>query len=186
MALKVGKVLPTIEDVDPFDKSAVSLSPGDRAASVAVKELVEVPVRRPSQEAFFRVHADDNYTTDIAILENHLRPLLRKEIKPFQLYTCITRTGGVFLWPVRLPGEDGKDNKWWSSAHSIARDARTEWVRCTSSKDMGFYEKTKTLVALPDPEWPNYSFRDLMELAFGNQRIADMDHTVVKQRQGRI
>ena len=69
MALKVGKVLPTIEDVDPFDKSAVSLSPGDRAASVAVKELVEVPVRRPSQEAFFRVHADDNYTTDIAILE---------------------------------------------------------------------------------------------------------------------
>ena len=50
----------------------------------------------------------------------------------------------------------------------------------------GLLRETKTLVALPDPEWPNYSFRDLMELAFGNQRIADMDHTVVKQRQGRI
>ena len=198
MPEKIRPDLRTVEEeFDPFSPEAVGLSAEDKAVTTVVKELVEVPVRKPSDETFFRVHPSEAFMSDIALLadkeggefflvDRHLRSALRKEIKPFLLYTVQIRTGGILLWPVRLPGEDGKDNRWWSSAHSIARDARHEWVRCVSNKPLGFYEKVRPQAALPDPEWPDVQFRDLIELAFGNQRISSMDHIMVKQRLGRI
>ena len=63
-----------------------------------------------------------------------MRAALKDEIKPAQIYTCMTRAKVVFLWPVRLPGENGKNNQWWQSAHEIAQEAQRQWVRCIANQ----------------------------------------------------
>ena len=51
------KIIPTIEDVDPFDPDAFSLSQADMAPSEAAKRVLKtVPVRKPKKEEFFRIH----------------------------------------------------------------------------------------------------------------------------------
>ena len=68
---------------------------------------------------FFRVNAIPAYTCDTAVIEvegewflvaPQLRGALQADIKNVQIYTCMTRAGALFLWPVRLPGADGRDN----------------------------------------------------------------------------
>ena len=65
------KIIPTIEDVDPFDPDAFSLSQADMAPSDAAKRVLKtVPVRKPKKEEFFRVHPDPEFTSSIALLEH--------------------------------------------------------------------------------------------------------------------
>ena len=115
-----------------------------------------------------------------------MRAALKDEIKPAQIYTCMTRAKVVFLWPVRLPGENGKNNQWWQSAHEIAQEAQRQWVRCIANQKSGGYEQIESLISIAEPEWPDKSLRDLCAMAFGNQRISDLDHLVVKRLQGRM
>ena len=39
-------------------------------------------------------------------------PDLHNECYAANLFTAITRTGVVFLWPVRVPAADGRVNEW--------------------------------------------------------------------------
>ena len=187
------KLLPTME-VDPFDPEAIRLSTGDQQAA-GEKLLVNIPVRKPNPAEFFRVNADPAYTCDTALLEvdsewflvlPRLRGVLLADIKNVQIYTCMARIGALFLWPVRLPGGDGRDNRWWQAAHQIARTAQTEWVRSVADMSAGSYDVTRALVEIPDPVWPNKTLRDLLELAFRKNLIDSPDHLVVRRLQGRV
>src|SRR5512135_2750887 len=60
---------PTIADDDLFNPERVRVS-GDTLAGVSVeKQLTTVPVRRPSRQAFIRVHPDEAYRLDTLLLE---------------------------------------------------------------------------------------------------------------------
>ena len=45
------------------------------------------------------------------------------------LYTAINRQKVVFLWPARLPGDDGRALAWHQSAQDAAEHAIKRWVR---------------------------------------------------------
>src|SRR4029450_4412404 len=90
------------------------------------KVLLTVPVRKPGRSEFFRVNPDPAYRLDMMVLKfdgesfivvRGLLPALATEVEPVRMYTCLSRVNVLFLWPVRLPGSDGKDNAYWSSAH---------------------------------------------------------------------
>jgi hypothetical protein len=187
------KLIPTIE-IDPFDPEAIRLSPADQQVA-GEKLLVSVPVRKPNKAEFFRVSADPAFTCDTALLEvegefflviPRLRGVLQADIKPVQIYTCYARTGGVFLWPVRLPGADGRDNRWWQAAHQIARTAQVAWVRAVANMSAGNYEVTRATVEIADPIWPEKTLRDLLHLAFKDNLVDSLDHLVVRRLQGRV
>jgi hypothetical protein len=187
------KLIPSIE-VDPYDPEAIRLSPADQETA-GEKLLISVPCRKPNKAEFFRVHADPAYTCDTGLLEvegewflviPRLRAALQADIKPVQLYTCYARTGVVFLWPVRLPGSDGRGNRWWDAAHQVARVAQTSWVRSVADMAAGNYEVTRARIEIPDPVWPEKSYRDLLQLAFPDNLLVDsIDHLVVRRLQGR-
>ena len=144
--------LRVIPKADPFDPASFQLSPDDMAGpAVAEQALINVPVRKPLKAEFFRVTRTTSYTVATALLEHDrdfflverpLRPALRQELKTVQLFICMSRLGTVFLWPIRLPAEDGKDNQWWLTARTIAQTARQEWVRCTPDRDCAGYVMT--------------------------------------------
>src|SRR4030095_16139946 len=100
------------------------------------------------------------------------------------LFTTIDRQGIVSMWPIRLPGPDGRLDAWNRSAFDAAQIAMTRWIRVKANMALGAYEVFEATAPLPDPEWPTHSFRDLVEIAFKDLLIATLDHPVLRTLRG--
>ena len=64
----------------------------------------------------------------------------RGEIIPKILFTAISKQGVVFLWPIRLPGEDDRLDSWNQSALEAARVAMGQWVRLSANRHLAAYD----------------------------------------------
>jgi hypothetical protein len=100
------------------------------------------------------------------------------------LFTAINRQGVLFLWPVRLPGEDGRLDAWNTSALQAARMAEERWVRMTANMSLGAYEIYEATGSLPKPEWPGIEFGEILQVAFQGRYITDLDHPVIRRLRG--
>ncbi len=49
---------------------------------------------------------------------------------------------------------------------------------------LGAYRIHKAEGVLPDPEWPDRRFSELLEIAFGGRVIADADHPAIRKLRG--
>ena len=117
------------------------------------------------------------------------RPLvsaLSAEVVPMVLFTCVTRHGVVFLWPIPLPGEDGRHNEWHRSALEAARRAESQWIRVVSNFAIRGYDVFGATGALPEPEWPDVSLAELLKIGFGDRFIRSADHPVVRRLRGDV
>ena len=159
------------------------------------KAIISVPVRKPGKQDFIRVHPDKNMSFETCALkvdeDNEfyvLNPALLGEITdhvfPVALFTTINRSGDLTLWPIRLPGADGKTNPWSQSALEAAEMAKTEWIRLSSNRSLGAYEPYVASSDIPDPEWPDMDFQAIFRIAFKNHYIDDRDHPVLKRLRG--
>ena len=182
---------------DPFAPSRIGLSQDFTAQDLARKAILTVPSRKPDRQWFNRVHPDAEWRLSVATIELKEereiylvdRPLwseLPGEIVPMQLFTAINRQGVVFLWPVRLPGEDGKHNEWHRSALEAAQMAMTRWVRVAANMSLGAYEVYEATADLPDPIWPDIGFAGLLKVAFRDRFIRDLDHPVIRRLRGEM
>ena len=180
---------------DPFDRNSIRLGQ-DFDASIGVrKALTTVPVRRPDRQWFVRVNPDPAYRLETAVLElkeegetylvaGSIRAELPGEIVAKVLLTAVTRQGVVFLWPVRMPDEMGKLDQWNRSALEAANMAERQWIRVASDRSLGAYETYVATGDLPEPEWPDKSFHELVKIAFRDRFIDSLDHPVVKRLRG--
>jgi hypothetical protein len=181
---------------DPFDPQRLRLSQ-DFASMVGVKKaLITVPVRKPNRQIFIRVHPDPTFRLETAVLEikedreiyllsPDLWPEMPGEITPKILFTAIDRQNVVFLWPVRLPGPDGRHDEWSRSALQAAEMGMKNWIRVASNLGLGAYEVFESTAEIPEPEWPDCSFKRLLEIAFRDRYIKTIDHPVLRRlREG--
>ena len=182
---------------DPFDPARLRLSQ-DFAASLGVKKaLLTVPVRKPAKEWWIQVHPNPAYRIQTAVLELKedrevylVDPELWSELatestfSPRALFTAITRQNVLFLWPIRLPGPDGKTDEWSRSALEAATRAGGNWVRVQANMYLGAYEVQETIADIAAPQWPETSFRNLLEVAFRDRRIDDRNHPVLRRLRG--
>ena len=100
--------------------------------------------------------------------------------------TAINRQGVLFIWPIRLPGIDGKIDDWNKSALGAADLARERWVRVASNRSLGAYEVFTAPAELPEPEWPDKPFRELLGIAFRDNFIDSVDHIVLQKLRGEV
>ena len=180
-----------------FDLASMRLSQ-DFASAIGVKKrITTVPVRKPNRQEFVRVHPDSAYRLDTAVVELKaeretylVAPSLRSEIGgeliPKCLLATMTRQNVLILWPIRLPGEDGRIDQWNQSAMIAAERATECWVRVASDRHLGAYELFEAPADLPDPEWPEISFQEILDIAFRGRQIDDINHSVLKQLRGEI
>ena len=103
---------------------------------------------------------------------------------PVMIYTVVTKQGTTMLWPVRLPGEDGKSHEAWTSAHEIAERATKGWVRMQWSPAIGAYEVTTAPGITAEPVWPTSTFSELLQIGFHGKMIDKPDHLVIKKLRG--
>lgn len=178
-----------------FDLSSFRLRQ-DFAEQAGVKKLLtHVPVRKPHRQEFVRTHPDQSYRFDTALLTSkedhesflvapHMQDMLSTDLVPVRLYMAMTRQKVPFLWPVRLPGYDGKQSAWHLTAMEAAERAQTEWTKVVSNMALGAYEIFVAASELDEPEWPTEPFERLMGLAFAHRIIDRPDHPVCKRLRG--
>jgi hypothetical protein len=181
---------------DPFDNLDNLRLTQDFVETVGVKKLLTtIPVRRPNPQDFIRVHADPAYREafpaielkderELYVVNRNMQAELSTECVSATLFTTINRQGVVSLWPVRLPGPDGKTNEWWRSAREAAELAMAKWVRIKANMSLGAYEIFSAASVIQDPTWPELPFNELLRIAFRDRIISSPDHPVVKRLRG--
>jgi hypothetical protein len=181
----------------PFNLSNMRLTQ-DFSSTIGVKKrITTIPVRKPNRQEFVRVHPDPAYQLDTAVVElkaEHetyvvapdLWPEVSGELIPKRLVLTMTRQGVLILWPIRLPGEDGRIDPWNQSAMVAADRASQCWVRVSSDRHLGAYELFEAPADLPEPEWPDITFQEVMDIAFRGHQIDGINHPVLKQLRGEM
>jgi hypothetical protein len=182
---------------DPFDPARLRLSQ-DFDNMIAVKKaMVIVPVRKPDNQWFIRVNPDPAWRLETAVLElkekretylvgRELWSALAGEVVPKLIVTAINRSGDPFLWAIRLPGADGTIDDWNRSALEGAQLAMTQWVRIKSNLSLGAYDILIAAAEMPEPVWPDGDFRHLLNVAFKDRFISDLNHPVIRRLRGEL
>jgi hypothetical protein len=183
---------------DPFDPNALRLSQNFASAGNR-RILTTIAVRRPSKEWYVRVHPDEDYRLQTALLElqedreiylvsPQLWLALESEptFSPRLLVTAINRQGVLFLWPIRLPGPDGRIDDWSRSAMEAASQARQQWVRAYANMALGAYDVTVASAQFTEPEWPDLPMGEILKIAFKNRFISSLDHPVLRRLRGEV
>jgi hypothetical protein len=181
---------------DPFDLSSLCLNQ-DFTETLAVKKLLRtVPARRPSPQDFVRVHSSPDYRRNLLCIDlkdDRETYIVRPEIAAQLLgetamktvFTGITRQGVVFLWPIKIPPLDGKTNEWWRSEREAAELATTSWVRVKADMSLGAYAIFEAEGAIPEPEWPDLPYQELLRISFKDRLVDRFDHPVIHRLRGR-
>ena len=183
------------EAPDPFDVESLRLSPNYSDSIGVRRAITTIPCRKPNRQAFVRVRAGADWQVDTAIyvdegereaylVAQDLWPELMDEISPTRLRLAITRQGNLFLWPLKLPKADGRSNPWHESAIAAATLAEKRWIRMAADMPGGLYQVYEANGNLPEPEWPEVTFQEVIKLCFKNRRIAGRDHPILKSLWG--
>jgi hypothetical protein len=152
-------------------------------------------VRKPNNQDFVRVHPSEDYRLSAALIvlkddrESYLvmstmMGELVGEWTPHILYTVMNRQGVLFIWPVRLPGSDGRQNEWWRSAQEAAERAMKKWTRIKSDMALGAYQLFEAGGNLSEPEWPDMPFMEMLRIAFRDKLVDRANHPVLKRLHG--
>lgn len=180
---------------NPIDLSKLRISP-EQGNQIGVQKIItNVPVHNPRSQLFVRVNRDPEFQYETYVLdfkedrETYLvdRPLwdcMPVDLVPKVLYGAITKTGNPFLWPVRLAGPDGKLSSWSQSAFTAVQMAKESWIRVVANMGIGGYDIFQATGNLPEPEWPNITMNELIQIAFRNRFITSLDHAVIKKLKG--
>lgn len=105
---------------------------------------------------------------------------------PKLVVTAQTRQGTIFLWPIKLPDEEGRLDSWNQSALDIIAEHAGQWIRVTSNRQLGAYEVIQSSVEIPPPTWPGEGFTKLVERAFKGKIIDRPDHPVIQRLRGEV
>jgi hypothetical protein len=179
---------------DPFDLAR--LDPSFVETAGVKKLLTTVPVGKPNPQDYVRVNRDPAFRDSFATIEWQedrelfiVVPSVARELPGecvlVTLYTAINRQGVVRLWPIKLPGPNGRIIAWHRSQAEAAERAIERWVRVKSNKSLGAYEVFEASATIPDPEWPAESFQQLLRIGFRDRLIDRLDHPLIAKLHGR-
>ena len=183
------------DQFDPFEPANLRLDPSFLETAGVKKLLTTVPVGKPNPQDFIRVHPDPAYRNSFATIEWKedrefyiVVPSVARELPgeciSVTLYTCMNRQGVIRLWPVKLPGPDGRINEWNRSSFEAAKRAQDHWVRVKANRSLGAYDIFEPSASIPDPDWPDVPFKELLRIGFRGRLVDRLDHPLIAKLRG--
>ena len=182
---------------DPFDLKA--LREPQKLIQVRQRRL-SIPVKRkPNRHDFVRTHPDPEYRINMPLFSlkadgsdeemYFVHPSVTGELDgEYRLHTifvAVTLQGGVFLWCVPLPLEDGREeNSWLTTNRAAAEQAAHKWLRVASDRKAGAYEVYEYQGAPVEPQWPEETPLELYKLGFKNRIVDKPDHPLILRLRG--
>ncbi len=179
--------------VGDLDVAGLALSQNYTELVQVTSQTVGVEITRPSRLEFIRTHAVWLFICAMLeidfehwILAPALYPKYFREAAAKVLIPAVTRRGQIFLWPIRLPGVDGRLDRWNQTAKYAAELAQSKWVRLVSNRKIGDYD-IEIAEGIGEPTWPKdiTSMEQLLELAFRDKVIASESHPVLLRLAGK-
>jgi hypothetical protein len=181
--------------LDPFNPENLRIDLNISEGVGVKKAIITIPVRKPNGQEYIRVHTGPAYRLPVALIElrddreiylvtSSVAAQIQGEYFLATMFTCINRAGVLSLWPVRLPGSDGRQLDWHRSAAQAAEMAMTRWVRIKSNMNLRAYEVYEASATIPDPVWPDLLYKQMLEIAFKDRLVNSLDHPVLKQLRG--
>ena len=178
-----------------LDMDSIRLSQDFQGKVGSHRVTLTVPVKRPDRQWWIYINPDEAWRLQAAVIELRddnqvfvvnmdLLGELVGDWVPKLLVTAQTRQGTNFLWPVKLPDEEGRIDSWNQSALDIVEEYPGRWIRITSNRQLGAYEVIQSSIEIPPPTWPEEGFKSLVERAFKGKIIDRPDHQVIKLLRG--
>jgi hypothetical protein len=181
---------------DLFDWDSIAL-PQNYQESSGVKKLISrIPVERPNPHEFVRVHPDLSYQAPVfedkldkeiyVLMDAQLQEQLFSELVFKIFYVCVNQQGVLKLWPIRLPDADGKLDSYNRTAMEAVNIAKKKWIRIKANKDLGGYDVFVAENQTVPPKWPDIikepkAMHRILEIAFRDNRIFDLNHPVIRR-----
>jgi hypothetical protein len=85
---------------------------------------------------------------------------------------------------VKLPGSDGRIIEWHRSLGEAAERTVDRWVRVKANRSLGAYEIFLGSPSIPEPEWPQVTFQELIRIGFKDRLIDRLDHPLITKLRG--
>ncbi len=176
-----------------IDLTKAKLSQNYAEMGAVEKVHAVIPVDKPPKTAFFRVHPDEVFTFETFLI-NYERSnfMIYPEVaaqfpeltKAVRLVLAVTRDGNPYLWPLRLPTEDGRRDNWATSAIEISELAKSDWMRMSANMSAGSYSAHRAKGIEHQPAWPNMDMEELIQKAFRDFFIPNLEHPVARELLG--
>ena len=181
------------------DLSALKLSYGEGVLAGAKETLSRLPVRKANRQEFFRTHPsedmslltavyEDKDSREIYLIAPSIIPQMSAlgEVTPVKLIPAITRQNVLLLIPAKLPNEAGSNTGWQDTMLRATELAKSTWVRTCADMALGAYRIFEAEAKLSDPEWPDMTLNEMLEVGFKDRVIDSEDHPVFNKLLGRI
>jgi hypothetical protein len=163
-----------------------------------ITRQMEIPIRMPKKDEFFRVHPEHQLgvvgvhrdaegvyhfvTPEIASLE-----LLNGHVRRVILRLAANTDGRLFVMPLRVADKNGELDEYARTSHLAAEQAEKQWVRIQAAKGQGSYDRyVAARQDRPEPAWPDTTFSEIVEKAFHGNVIDSEDHPLLKQLRGEL
>ncbi len=124
---------------DLFDLDKLRIGQDFEAQLGVKKHVTTVSVRKPTRQEWIRVRPGEQNRLQTVILEVKeerdsylvdpaLWPDLQDVVVSKVLVLCVTKVGVPFIWPIKLPGADGRLDAWNDSALTAVGIGEKSWV----------------------------------------------------------
>jgi hypothetical protein len=164
-------------------------------AAATKKQITRIPIRKPDRQQFIRVHADPEYHFSASIIDYEetrekfiVLPEVAKElageVKNVVLYTYTTRSGDLFLWPIKSLVDLAMSNPWIETAHQAAVIAKEKWIRVVANQNARSYDILEPVNPIPDPTWPELSMIEILNIAFRGRIVTTLDDEIILKLKG--
>lgn len=168
--------------------------PQDYSEKGAVEKIhTVIPVSKPPKTAFFRVHPGEDFVYEAYLIsyernEYLVFPAVAEAFpelaRAVRIVAVVTREGVPYVWPLRLPGGDGRTDNWANSALEIADLAKKHWMRMHADMNAGCYSCHKAKGITAEPAWPDLTMGDFIQKAFRDFCITDLEHPIARELLG--
>lgn len=194
----VAHTAPPAAPADIFkDLDTWRIAPEEDFLAGATKAIQTVEVQKPKSNVWFRTDmtrtltttvCEDKETRQFFLVTREMAPKLKDQgaLTLATLVPFINRSKDVGLWPVKHAADGSGTNLWHKTAAEAARVGSKQWTRMFADMAHGGYRIQVPVGEFPDPEWPEHSMSELLELGFKDRVIANDDHPVMNQLLGRV
>ena len=183
---------------DPFDLKSLVINQSYLQTVGSTELLTSIKIGKPNRQEFFRINPNFDYGQSFGILEDKIdrgfylvaplmMPELMGEFFVATLYVGITKQNNLFVWPCRLPDENGKQMEWHRTAIIGAETGKTQWTSIRADIYAGFNKIHVADGDLGEPKWPSLPYEEILRIAFREEGIiGSVDHPIVKRLRGQI
>ena len=181
----------------PFDPSRFAM-PSTGAEEFGTRKIRSViPVNKPGKMEWVHLLDHPDFLIPSAALLDlqdggrvylvvpEIAAQLEDDVRLYKLAPGLTRQDKLFLWPCPLIPSGETPNPWHTSHNDAFNAAKGGWIRMKSNRACGFYDIIEPEKIMPEPDWPDMSFADMLQIAFNDDHIVDRDdHPALRRLKG--